>query len=130
MKRSCSLFLILFSLLFLRNIADAAHADKLLQSLHANVTHHKDIHALPKASMENKKPVKGYTAILFRLGIEGKSIGIPYKAHLGTLLTGEHLNNNTINTAWLKHVLSFSGSIVMQQEFRSTFSSHAPPALC
>jgi hypothetical protein len=129
MKRFSSLFLILFSVLFLRNTAEGANADRTAHSFHANVAHHKIFHASPKASMENKKPVKGYTAILFRLGIEGKSIAITYKAHPRTLDIDNVLKDVTVNSSWLKHILLFSGSIVLQPEFISAFSFHAPPAL-
>lgn len=129
-KRFCTVFLVLFSVLFLRNVAEGATADKTLHSPHTTISHHKVAHTLPKASMEKKKPAKGYTAMLFRMGIEGKNIALFYQAHIDLLNTEEVVKDSSVNHAWLKHILFSSGFIVFPPEFLSAFSSHAPPALC
>jgi hypothetical protein len=129
-KRYCTLFFLFFFVLFLRNTATCASADKASHPAHVNRHTSHAAHALPKTSVNPKKPAKGYTAILFRLGIEGKSIAFSDKVIENRTCLYKQFTGRTLNFTRLKYLFSFSDFLALPPEFISAFSSHAPPVLC
>lgn len=130
MKRYCNLFFLLFFFLFIRNTAKCTNGSPRLYNCHLNTTPHKS-HASPVSSMKEKKPHSGYTVLLFRAGLEGKSISFVYKAILQSVYIPGCIKVFDISSSpRLKFIISSSDCLVLSAEFLSAFSSHAPPGLC
>lgn len=128
-KKYCNLFLLLFFLLFLGNTAKCANADKVSHALHIK-TYCPPHHTLPKASMQKKKPARGYTTILFRLGIEGKGILIPLQTALYPSFACSISTEFVTNDSHAKYYLSFPDFLALSPQFLFSLSPHAPPVLC
>lgn len=128
MKRHCKLFFLALFSLFIGNIARCSNIDKAFHSDHKAISNN-GLQASPKPSMQGKKPVKTYTAILFRMGIEGKSIEFTGNSYGGSAILGELFNIDSLNTICLKELYYASDSIHISKAFLSALSCHAPPVV-
>jgi hypothetical protein len=130
MKRYCNLFIFIFFFLFLSNTAKYTSAVSVSGVSQLSIIPNQS-NACSHTSMQEKKPHSEYVVILFRNGIEGKSVALSYKANVQSLDIGSSLTDvSLINPGKVKYILSFSDFLVLQPEFLSAFSFHAPPVLC
>lgn len=126
-KRYSNSFFLLFSLLFLSLTAKCARSESVPDTNSLCIIQG-CAHSTASSSMQEKSPHTEYTIILFRNGIEGKSILITHKAtDCSLIICADFPESAVINAGRLKHILSYAEFSLSPQEFLSSFSLRAPP---
>jgi len=129
-KRYCNFFLILSSLIFISHAAKCAGTCNGVIGCKLSISPIAS-HTCLISSMNEKKPHNGYTVLLFRAGLEGKTFVFSFIADIHSLYLAYRFTDNAlINLVRIKHILSHTDILALPREFLSAFTSHAPPVLC
>jgi hypothetical protein len=125
-KRYCSIFFILFSLLYIGNKAKYVVPDKLT-TLNNTSFLTNSIHVSRGSSMQGKKPHNEYAVIIFRNGIEGKTFLFSYTVDVYSSCLFDCTDISETTSIGIKQALSFSHLIPLSPEFSSSLSFRGPP---
>jgi len=128
-KRYCNLFFLLFSFFLYSGIANCRGVNTPVNGCTLSIS--PDLcHTCPMTNMHEKMPHNGYTVLLFRAGLEGKTFLVSFIAANQFLYVGNRFTDIAlINLIRIKHILSHSDLLASPPEFLSAFTSHAPPVL-
>ena len=122
MKRSFNIFLILVSLLFIHTKASAPHN----KSVHLSIVT-SNASAL---NMKENSPAKKQSIILYRMGIEGKSMLFSYVLLPFVRDIFNHFDAGVLNNiSWLRYSVSLCNSLRSTPHFLSSFSFRPPPCV-
>jgi hypothetical protein len=127
---SGSLFLLLFSILFLSNRAKGISFVDPAHSSYISVRDNAFCSAI-RPGMNENTPHNDYVVILFKKGIEGKSKFFSFKANVHSVNIKTCFTSYSLsNAGWINYILSVSKIHVLPQELIPSLSHRGPPILC
>jgi hypothetical protein len=122
MKKSFNIFFILVSLLFIRTKTSVPHN----KSFHLSIVSSE----ASSVNMQQNSPAKKQSIILYRMGIEGKSILFSYMLLPFVRDILKYFNASVLtNISRLKYSMSLCNSLRSTPHFLSSFSFRPPPSV-